>query len=103
MRMHPIGRRLLLLAVVVLAFAAPAAAQRRLLYIDYVGPGAHDHPSRVNARAAMQAIAQSGGMTVQITSDVASVTAQTLAQYDAVVFFTCGDSPGGTPLRFALL
>jgi type 1 glutamine amidotransferase len=103
MRMHPLGRRLLLLMIACLAVAAPAAAQRRLLYVDYVGPGAHDHPSRTNARAAMQTIAQSGGMTVTITADAASVTAQTLAQYDAVVFFTCGDLSAAAPLRFALL
>ncbi len=45
-------------AIAGLSFASPAEAQKRVLYLDHVGPGAHDHPSRVNARAAMTAIAQ---------------------------------------------
>ena len=87
-----------------LGLAASAAAQKRVLYVDYVGPGAHDHPSRANARVAMQALAQAsgGGFTVTATADAASLTAETLAQYDALVFFTCGDLSADAPLRGAL-
>ena len=75
-----------------------------MLYLDYVGPNAHDHPSRVNARAAMTAIAQaSGGMfTVTPVTDPSGLNAAALAQYDAVVFFTCGDLSAAAPLRQAL-
>jgi type 1 glutamine amidotransferase len=97
-----IALRALAMLIVLGGAAAPAAAQKRVLYLDYVGPNAHNHPSRVNARAAIQALAQTGGFTVTITADAASLTAETLAQYDAVVFFTCGDLTASAPLRFAL-
>jgi type 1 glutamine amidotransferase len=93
----------LLALIVIIVSAAPAAAQKRILYVDYVGPNAHNHPSRVNARAAMTAIAASGGFTVTITEDAASLNAAALAPYDALVFYTCGDLPATAPLRQALL
>ncbi len=98
-------RRVLLSALACVALAAPAAAQRRVLYLDYVGPGAHDHASRVNARAAMTAIAQASGgrFTVDLRTDPAGLDAAALAVYDALVFFTCGDLPADHPLRPALL
>jgi type 1 glutamine amidotransferase len=105
MRIRPIACHLLLAVLACLALAAPAAAQRRVLYLDYVGPGAHNHPSRVNARAAMTAIAAgSGGMfTVDLRTDPTGLDAAALAPYDALVFFTCGDLPVDHPLRPALL
>jgi type 1 glutamine amidotransferase len=96
--------RLLVAAVAYLALASTAAAQRRVLYLDYVGPGAHDHSSRVNARAAMTAIAQASGgqFTVTLRTDPSGLDAAALAQYDALVFFTCGELPPDAPLRAAL-
>ena len=90
--------------VATLALASPAAAQKRVLYLDYVGPNAHDHPSRVNARAAMTAMAQAsnGFFTVDLRTDPAGLDAAALTQYDAVVFFTCGDLSAAAPLRQAL-
>jgi len=87
-----------------LALASPAAAQKRVLYLDYVGPSAHDHPSRVNARAAMTAMAQAsnGFFTVDLRTDPTGLDAAALSQYDAVVFFTCGDLSAAAPLRQAL-
>ena len=75
-----------------------------MLYLDYVGPNAHDHPSRVNARAALTAIAQAsnGAFTITQVTDPAGLNAAALAQYDAVVFFTCGDLSAAAPLRQAL-
>ena len=67
MRTRSIVLRVLAAAVACLALASPAAAQRRVLYLDYVGPNAHDHPSRVNARAAMTAIAQASGGIFTVT------------------------------------
>ena len=87
----------------IVAASSPAAAQKRVLYLDYVGPVAHNHPSRVNARAAMTAIAATGGFTVTITDDAASLNAAVLAQYDALVFFTCGNLSASAPLHQALL
>jgi type 1 glutamine amidotransferase len=86
------------------AAAAPAAAQKRVLYLDYVGPIAHNHPSRVNARAAMTAIAQASGgaFTIDQRTDPTGLDAAALAAYDAIVFFTCGDLPADAPLRQAL-
>jgi type 1 glutamine amidotransferase len=96
--------RALVLALVALGVAAPAAAQRRVLYLDYVAPNAHDHPSRVNARAAMTALAQASGgtFTVDLRTDPTGLDAAALAPYDALVFFTCGDLPADHPLRAAL-
>src|SRR5688572_10781749 len=104
MRSRSIGVRLLVAAFACLALASTAAAQRRVLYLDYVGPGAHDHPSRVNARAAMTAIAQASGgqFAVTLRTDPSGLDAAALAQYDALVFFTCGDLPLDAPLRAAL-
>ncbi len=104
MRTRSIVLRVLVAAVACLAVASSAAAQRRVLYLDYVGPNAHDHLSRVNARAAMTAIAQaSGGMfTVTQVTDPSGLNAAALDQYDAVVFFTCGDLSAAAPLRQAL-
>ena len=104
MRTRSIVLRVLAAAVACLALASSAAAPRRVLYLDYVGPNAHDHPSRVNARVAMTAIAQaSGGMfTVTQVTDPSGLDAAALAQYDAVVFFTCGDLTAAAPLRQAL-
>ena len=104
MRTRSIVCRVLLTAIAGLALASSAAAQRRVLYLDYVGPGAHDHPSRVNARAAMTAIAQASGghFTVTQVSDPSGLSSSALAPYDAVVFFTCGDMSGAAPLRLAL-
>jgi type 1 glutamine amidotransferase len=105
MRTCPIVRPALLAALACAALAAPAAAQRRVLYLDYVGPPAHDHASRPNARTAMTAIAQaSGGLfTVDLRTDPTGLDAAALAPYDAIVFFTCGDLPADHPLRPALL
>ena len=91
-------------AIAGLSFASSAEAQKRVLYLDHVGPGAHDHPSRVNARAAMTAIAQSsnGLFTIDLRTDPTGLDAAALAPYDAVVFFTCGDLPADHPLRPAL-
>ncbi|MEO5819014.1 MAG: ThuA domain-containing protein, partial [Vicinamibacteraceae bacterium] len=91
-------------ALACLALASPAAAQRRVLYLDYVGPNAHNHPSRVNAAAAMQAIATASGgaFTVDAITDPSGLNAAALAPYDALVFFTCGDLPANAPLRGAL-
>lgn len=99
-----IGLRVLALALLALALAAPAAAQRRVLYLDHVGPNAHDHPSRVNARAAIAAIGQASGgtFTVDLRTDPTGLDAAALAPYDALVFFTCGDLPVDHPLRPAL-
>jgi type 1 glutamine amidotransferase len=98
------ARRLLAILVAWLACAASAEAQKRVLYVDYVHPQAHNHPSRVNARAAMTAIAQSSGaFTVTMTESLAGLDAAFLSEYDAVVFFTCGDMPADSPLRQALL
>jgi type 1 glutamine amidotransferase len=108
MRCRPLGSRTLacrlLAALACLGLAGPAAAQRRVLYLDYVGPGAHDHASRVNARVAMNAIAQASGgqFTVTLLTDPSGLDAAALAQYDALVFFTCGELPGTAPLRAAL-
>ena len=91
--------------VTTLAVALPASAQKRVLYLDYVGPNAHNHPSRVNARAAMTAIAQAsnGFFTVDLRTDPTGLDAAVaLGQYDAVVFFTCGDLSAAAPLRQAL-
>ena len=87
-----------------LALASPAAAQQRVLYLDYVGPNAHNHPSRVNARAAMTAMAQAsnGFFTVDLRTDPTGLDANALAPYDAIVFFTCGDLSADAPLRQAL-
>jgi type 1 glutamine amidotransferase len=105
MRIRPCLRRVLLAALACCALATPAAAQRRILYLDYVGPNAHDHPSRVNARAAMTAMAQasSGFFTVDLRTDPTGLDAAALAPYDAVVFFTCGDLSAAAPLRQALV
>ena len=105
MHFRPIALRVLPLALASLAFASPAAAQRRVLYLDYVNPNAHNHPSRINARAAMTAIAQTSGgaFTVDLRTDPAGLDAAALAPYDALVFFTCGDLPADHPLRPALL
>ena len=105
MRLRPIACRVLLVALACLALASPAAAQRRVLYLDYVHPNAHNHLSRVNARAAMTAIAQaSGGLfTMDLRTDPTGLDAAALAPYDALVFFTCGDLPADHPLRPALL
>ncbi len=105
MHFRPIALRVLALAIASLAFASPAAAQRRVLYLDYVNPNAHNHPSRVNARAAMTAIAQASGgaFTVDLRTDPTGLDAAALAPYDALVFFTCGDLPADHPLRPALL
>jgi type 1 glutamine amidotransferase len=99
-----IVRGVLAAVIASLALASSAAAQYRVLYLDYVGPNAHDHPSRVNARAAMTAIAQaSGGMfTVTQVTDPSGLDAAALAPYQAVVFFTCGDLSAAAPLREAL-
>jgi type 1 glutamine amidotransferase len=104
MRIRSIALRVLMAAVAHLALASSAAAQYRVLYLDYVGPNAHDHPSRVNARAAMTAIAQaSGGMfTVTQVTDPSGLDAAALAPYQVVVFFTCGDLSAAAPLRQAL-
>jgi len=104
MRIGPLARRVLFAAAACLALAAPVAAQRRVLYLDYVGPNAHNHPSRVNARAAITAIAQAsnGFFTVDLRTDLTGLDAAALAPYDAVVFFTCGDAPADSPLRQAL-
>jgi type 1 glutamine amidotransferase len=106
MPIRPIALRVLALAIASLAFASAAAAQRRILYLDYVGPfPAHNHVSRVNARAAMTAIAQASGgaFTVDLRTDPTGLDAAALAPYDALVFFTCGDLPADHPLRTALL
>jgi len=104
MRIGPLARRVLFAAAACLALAAPVAAQRRVLYLDYVGPNAHNHPSRVNARAAITAIAQAsnGFFTVDLRTDPAGLDAAALSHYDAVVFFTCGDLSADAPLRQAL-
>ncbi len=104
MRSRPIGLRVFVAAFACLALASTAAAQRRVLYLDYVGPNAHDHPSRVNARAAMTAIALASGgqFTVTLRTDPSGLDATALAQYDALVFFTCGDLSLAAPLRAAL-
>jgi type 1 glutamine amidotransferase len=103
--MHKLFHRRILMAVIAcLALASTAGAQKRILYLDYVGPIAHNHPSRVNARVAMTAIAQSSGaFTVTMTDSIIGLDAAFLAEYDAVVFFTCGDMPADSPLRQALL
>ncbi len=91
-----------------LALASPAAAQRRILYLDYVGnvgsQPAHNHPSRVNAAVAMQALAAASGgaFTVDRFTNPDGLNAAFLAQYDALVFFTCGDLAPTAPLRQAL-
>ena len=105
MHFRPIALRVLALAIASLAFVSPAAAQRRVLYLDYVNPAAHNHPSRVNARAAMTAMAQASGgaFTVDLRTDPTGLDAAALAPYDALVFFTCGDLPADHPLRPALL
>ena len=49
----------------------------------------------------MTAIAQASGgaFTVTWRTDPSGLDAAALAQYDAVVFFTCGDLPAAAPLR----
>ena len=99
---HLLG--LLVMLVVSLVCATSAFAQKRVLYLDYVHPQAHNHPSRANARVALAAIAQSSGaFTVTTTESLDGLDAAFLAQYDAIVFFTCGDMPADSPLRQALL
>ena len=99
---HLLG--LLVMLVVSSVCATSAFAQKRVLYLDYVHPQAHNHPSRANARVALAAIAQSSGaFTVTVTESLDGLDAAFLAQYDAIVFFTCGDMPADSPLRQALL
>jgi len=103
-------RRPRLVAVAIVAMAAtlalarPASAQKRVLYLDYVAPNAFSHLSRVNARAAMTAMAQAsnGFFTVDLRTDPAGLDAAALSHYDAVVFFTSGDLAADAPLRQAL-
>jgi type 1 glutamine amidotransferase len=100
--------RLGLAAVLAAMAAAPAAAQRRVLYLDYVGyigsQPAHNHASRPNAAVAMQAIAAASGgaVTVDHVTNPDGLDAAFLARYDAVVFFTSGDLSPTAPLRQAL-
>jgi type 1 glutamine amidotransferase len=92
-------------ACVIAAGTTDAHAQtRRVLYVDYVGPNAHRHDSLPNARAAVTALGQSSGaFTVTVTDDPSLLTAATLADYDAVLFYTCGDLPLDGAQRQALL
>jgi type 1 glutamine amidotransferase len=98
------GLRLFAVLAAWLACATSAFAQKRVLYVDYVHPQAHNHPSRANARVALAASAQaSGAFTVTMTDSLQGLDAAFLAQYDAIVFFTCGDMPADAPLRQALV
>ena len=94
-----------LATVLIVALAAVTEAQTgRVLYLDYVGPGAHRHDSLLHARVVVTGLGQSSGAyTVTTTGDPASITAATLAQFDALVFFTCGDFPFSAAQRQAIL
>ena len=95
---------LVLATVLIVALAAVTEAQTgRVLYLDYVGPGAHRHDSLLHARVVVTGLGQSSGAyTVTTTGDPASITAATLAQFDALVFFTCGDFPFSAAQRQAI-
>jgi type 1 glutamine amidotransferase len=103
--MGEMRRRLALATCLIVALAAAAEAQtRRVLYLDWVGPGAHRHDSLPHARAVVAALGQSSGaFTVTATDDAAGITAATLASFDAIAFFTSGELPWNAAQREALL
>ncbi len=64
----------------------------RVLVMTHVATGAHAHDSRPRAVEVITALGQSSGaFTVTASEDLAWLSPESLATFDAVVFFTAGE------------
>ncbi len=83
----------------------PAAAQSapaRILYLTQ--SAAFAHPVLPHSEAVFTRIAkESGVLDLTVSHDASSLSADTLAEYDAVVFFTTGELPMDAAQKAALL
>ncbi len=101
-------KRWLLIGVLTVAtcglpwLAAGQTSVPRVLYLSHSAGFAH--VSRTHAGAVIAALGQSSGaFAVTQTEDVGQLTAENLATYDAVVFFTSGELPISPAQKTALL
>jgi type 1 glutamine amidotransferase len=81
---------------------APQTAPRQVLYLTQSAAFAHDvldHSEAVLGRIATE----SGLFDVSVSHDASTLTADTLARYAAVVFYTTGELPMGDEGKAALL
>ena len=92
-------------ALSVFAGPPPAAAQNapaRILYLTQ--SAAFAHPVLPHSEAVFTGIAkESGALDLTVSHDASSLSADTLAEYDAVVFFTTGELPMDAAQKAALL
>lgn len=98
-------RRLLTAAAVLVLLAGPpraAAETARVLYLTQ--SAAFAHPVLPHSEAVFTRIArESERFDLTVSRDASTLTAETLAGYDAVVFFTTGELPMDEPQKAALL
>ena len=92
-------------ALAILAAPPPAAAQTapaRVLYLTQ--SAAFAHPVLPHSEAVFTRIAkESGHVDLTVSRDASTLNAATLAEYDAVVFFTTGELPMDDAQKAALL
>ncbi|MBL8228682.1 MAG: ThuA domain-containing protein [Bryobacterales bacterium] len=85
-------RRPWVLLLLVLLGCAPAFAARRILFLTHSAGFRHDS-IRTAVRVFDELGRRSGKFEVTATEDVSQLNAASLAQYDAVFFFTSGELP----------